>query len=76
MNIFRFPEMLVRAFMGLGGAKILKIHPASNGWVVILRDEVDGKEYLGNFVPITSEKFVCPDSVNEFLSLTKEKDHD
>lgn len=59
--------------MGLGGGKIIKIHPANNGWVAIIRDEVDGKEYLASFVPITSEKDVCPETADSLIQMNEVK---
>lgn len=76
MNLYHFSQMIVRAFMGLGGSKLTKLHQASNGWVVIVRDEIDGQEYIGTFYPIKSEKIVVPDTADQLLAMTKEDSND
>lgn len=72
MKIYQFSQMIVRTFMGLGGSKVVKLHQATNGWVVIVRDETDGQEYIGTFYPVTSAKDVAPNTFNEFMAMTKD----
>lgn len=75
MKIYRFAEMIVRMITGINPqSKLLKLHQATNGWVVILRDEIDGQEYIGTFYPVKSERVVMPDTADQFLALTKKEE--
>lgn len=75
MKIYHFSQMIVRLFLGINHAKLIKLHQATNGWVLILRDETDGQEYIGTFYAVKSQKTVVPDTVNQLLEMNTEKEN-
>jgi hypothetical protein len=76
MKAYFFTEMLVRAFTDITEckAKLLMVHQASGGWVFIIKDEIDGQEYLCNAIPLKIEKIVLPNSVDELLRMQSPKE--
>ena len=69
MKVYRFSQMIVSLFWGVAGTKLVKLHQATNGWVLVVRDEIDGQEYIGTFYPVKSQKIVVPDTVDQLLSM-------
>lgn len=72
MKIYYFSLLILEAFKKLTWGKVSNIHQTSAGWAFTVTDTLNGDEYLCCAYPVKSTKFVCPESADQLLAMTKE----
>lgn len=70
--------ILHKLFAGNPCAEFTSPVQSGKGWVCVLKDNVNGQEYLATFIPIESVKVVlakqeCPDTADQFLKMMEKK---
>lgn len=71
MKTYFLTWILRRLFAGNPCAEFTSPVQSGKGWAAVLKDKINGQEYLATFVPIESEVTVMPDTVNQFLKMTE-----
>jgi len=71
MKLYCFSSLIFQAFKNHAWAKVSNIHHASNGWAFCITDTLNGDEYVCCAYPVKSAKFVAPNTVDQFLVMTK-----
>lgn len=74
MKLYYFSLLIWEAFKNHSWGKISNIHQTSNGWAFVIKDTLNGDEYVCCAYAIKSQKFVAPNTADQFLSMTKEEE--
>lgn len=76
MKIYHFSSLIFQAFKNHAWAKVSNIRQASNGFAFEVTDLLNDQEYICVAYPLKSKRFVCPESADQLLAMTKDKSND
>lgn len=74
MKIYYFSLLIWEAFRSHSWGKVSGIRQTSNGWAFVIKDTLNGDEYVCCAYPVKSTKFVCPESADQLLAMTKKEE--
>lgn len=73
--MYRITEIIHKSFFNNPDAQLIKMHQVAGGWVGIIKDRKTGQEYVMQAVPVKSEVVVVPNTVDELLRISNEKNY-
>lgn len=71
MKTYYLTWILRKLFAGNPCAEFTSPIQSGKGWICVLKDKINGQEYLCTFLPIESEKVVMPNTADQFLKMTE-----